>query len=1042
MPQFRVKIFVLSLLSLAAVTALPLTGQAQYGVPLMPRGIQPWMEQLAPNQRSAFLKLFTDLGSTDSAGSVNVALLSEDWNRVMTAISGDGSVARTEAWCHLSMVVYKELLDKAGYLQATTLAKLIFSDGFTVLESLPGDNYGQWADFCRMKSYEMQQYTTLHGADNRSVEMTQTFLDWGKKYPGFWARYQNELSGGVCPTFIQPPAGGTAVRLLKNRTGRGLTAAIAIPSDGCLLSSDIPIYGVAGGKGFQSYRVEYGAGRDPDEWHVIAESETPRDTFSMSQVPDLLEGDLDLRGNLATWNVGLRNWEHLPWHPASDTTDFAGVYTIRLSTVGRGGERAEDRVVCEIGRAVAQCLPGTAVSADRKVTLRFQEQSLTAPFRVYTIRPATGESPALPAAQRLIGEVYRVREGGDRFIRPVTLEMSYAAGIAPPSSFGIFTYDAEKGSWLLLGTARDDHRMVLSTELTALGAPRAYFAVLSGTEGSVQSGDRPEAGAPAGGSMKRSGGLPLMDDFETGLGGWSGRGPGTSVVRVFDKTWAVRITKKPEGGNLACNVVSAPFDASEFPLVSFDYRVERDTKADFFVRAGGRWYDIGFTGAAADYRNKDVNIVYAGRIPGIVPDGLWHHAGVDLGHLLSEKTRNTLVEEIILADWKAGGYMKLEFGGNAEGASVLFDNFAVARDTVAAVKHAWSGDSVMIADFENGGLLNLLGGSQALFSSPGTNNCSVEFTDRVSRKAGGGRSLLIRYDIRGPGEYCGWLTTLEGADLKSCTSLRFDIYAGGPAPECLIGLKDTRGREVKVPVAPYLGPQRADGWRQASVPMTVFTGLTGSMENLSVSFQEKCGSGAGSIQVDNIRFRRGEAGPEMLTLDDFEGGGLNALGAGAWTFRSGAATIRAKRMKRPDGRGHAMMISYGGSIGLDLGREGFSYAGWVSGLGGIDISAFDSLQLSISGSSGTEEVNVYLDDGNRRWPVKAACQGAGGGPWRRISIPLREYAVHGVDLTHADGLEFVFEWKEMSGTLLVDDISLVRVKKELLLTQENHGGNR
>lgn len=1044
MPQHWGKILALSLICLAAVAALPWTGQAQYGIPLMPRGIQPWMEKLEPNQRSAFLKLFTDLGSIDSTGSLNVALLSEDWNKTMAAVSGEGSLAQTEAWCHLAMLVFKELLDKSGYLQATALAKLIFSDGFTVIESHPQNDYGQWADFCRMKSYEMQQYTMLHGRDNHAVEMTQRFLEWGNKYPSFWGKYQAELSGGICPTFIQPPQGGTVSHPVESRREPGLVAAIAIPSDGCLLSSDIPIYGVAGGRGFEHYRVEYGAGADPDGWRVIAESDIPRDSFSLSDVPDLLEGDLDLRGNLATWNVGLRNWEHLPWHPASDTTDFSGIYTIRLTTLGRGGESAESRVVCEVGRAVAQCLPGSALSADRKVTLRFPEQSLTGPFRVFTVRPAGAESPVLPEGQKLIGEIYRVREGGERFIKPVTLEMSYAdTFMGPASSLGIFTYDAMRGSWHLLATARDEKRIVLSTDLTSLGAPRAYFAVLSSEQGSIQSEVRSEAVASGIGFPRRTGSVLLRDDFETGLGGWSSRGPATSVVRVVDKNGVVRVTKEPEGGNLACNIVTTAFDVREFPLVSFDYSILKDTKVDFFVRSGPRWYDIGFTGDPADFRNKDVNIIPAGRIPGIVSDGLWHHAGVDLGDLLGQKTRNTLVEEMILADWKVSGYMKLEFGDNAAGASVSFDNFTIARDTAPAVKTPWRGDSILVADFEDGGLLNLLGGSQALFSNPGTNNCSVEVT---GHPLGGsdGSSLLIRYDVRNRGQYSGWLTTLEGIGLETWSSLEFDMYAEGSVPECLIGLKNTHSREVKVPLRPYLGAPSADGWRRVSVPMVAFTGLAGfeSMENVSFTFGETYGSGSGSIRVDNIRFRRGQEDPEVLKVDDFEGPELNALGAGGWIFKNGAATIQAEKAERPDDHGHAMMISYGGSIGLDLGRGGFSYAGWVSGLGGIDISGYDSLQASLSGGPAGGEVNLYLDDGNRRYPVKAACQGAADGGWRQISIPLQAYAAHGVDLTHAEGLQLVFEWKKMSGTLLVDDISLLRVKKATLLTTENHGGSR
>ena len=70
-------------------------------------------------------------------------------------------------------------------------------------------------------------------------------------------------------------------------------------------------------------------------------------------------------------------------------------------------------------------------------------------------------------------------------------------------------------------------------------------------------------------------------------------------------------------------VCNTPFDASEYSVVSFDYRVDETTKIDFYVRVAGRWYDIGFTDDPNEYRNKDLNIAYLGSIPGIVADGQW-----------------------------------------------------------------------------------------------------------------------------------------------------------------------------------------------------------------------------------------------------------------------------------------------------------------------------------------------------------------------------------------------------------------------------------
>ena len=135
---------------------------------------------------------------------------------------------------------------------------------------------------------------------------------------------------------------------------------------------------------------------------LIESSATPEPTTDIGLAEmRLMQGDIDIRGNLATWNTGLKNWVHLPWHPPEDPTDLNGVYTIRLVVEGKDGEIIEDRMTVEIGRVIAQCLPGIAVSPDQRVMMRFPEQSLVHPFRIYTILPLSevGETASLPPGE-------------------------------------------------------------------------------------------------------------------------------------------------------------------------------------------------------------------------------------------------------------------------------------------------------------------------------------------------------------------------------------------------------------------------------------------------------------------------------------------------------------------------------------------------------------------------------------------------------------------------------------------------------------------
>jgi hypothetical protein len=40
-----------------------------------------------------------------------------------------------------------------------------------------------------------------------------------------------------------------------------------------------------------------------------------------------------------------------------------------------------------------------------------------------------------------------------------------------------------------------------------------------------------------------------------------------------------------------------------------------------------------------------------------------------------------------------------------------------------------------------------------------------------------------------------------------------------------------------------------------------------------------------------------------------------------------------------------------------------------------------------------------------------------------VKIPLADFADKGIDLTHLEGLEVIFEWAAMSGTIWLDDIA-------------------
>jgi len=865
---------------------------------------------------------------------------------------------------------------------------------------------------------------------------------WYQNGMGGWSSLWSNIFGGICPTFIQPAAGAGSYNSIPFTLSQNLSAAICIPTDSCLLRSDIPIYGVAGGRQFDHYRVEFGRGTDPSTWFLIEESSIPKETFSRDEMPSLLQGDLDLRGNLATWNVGLKNWEHLPWHTALDTIDLNGVYTLRLLTFGRDGSQAEDRVICEVGRVIAQCLPGIAVSADEKVTMCFPEQSLPAAFRVYSIRRITDAIPPIPQTQRLRGDVYQIREGGDRFIKPVTLKMEVGSlnnNLQSLANCAIFTFDNSSQKWLKLPSNYDQQGSSLQTILTALPSPRALFAVLTLTNDETQSEPniRPITSAESL-VLKYSSTQEdtlIYNNFDIDQEQWTERDSWAGAKITWDCVFkqkgdcCLRISSKETRGNFSCGIISRKFDAQVFPVIEFDYCVENEFPIDLYAKIDGRWYNIGFSDEEEKFRYNDVGISRIGEIGDIKQDGQWHHVRVNLLQLLHTQTRNTIVDELILANWDVAGFMKLEFANTSIYSSLLIDNFVIHKDN-RQLSPLVQEDSIQIDSFDS--QMNMLGRERRTFTSYPRNTSSLQLVPRQTKTDANDYVLRFDYDLIAENDYGGWYTSLGGFNMIGCTEIAFDFRYIGSDPGCLIGLKTTNGRECKVPIEPFITSKEADSWNLVRIPISVF-GCHADLsqaDNISASVESALGHSSGVIEFDNLRLIFGGEDYSPLIVDNFDLGcrSLNNLGNGRSTFVNGAAAINADidDILSNAWDGSALRLAFGGQIGLDLGESGFSYAGWTTGLGGIDLRGYDRLTMAVRGQKGGESFNVYLDDGNRRGLINSSAYATIDTDWNTLDIPLTAFSDNNVDLSHIEQLQIVFEWREMSGVIWIDDILLIR----------------
>lgn len=178
---------------------------------------------------------------------------------------------------------------------------------------------------------------------------------------------------------------------------------------------------------------------------------------------------------------------------------------------------------------------------------------------------------------------------------------------------------------------------------------------------------------------------PLENDFERGLGSWHPLPDGelSSTLLSLDHTTAaqgrrcLRITNLTSGGEFALQAVSKPFDAEQFPVLSWAYRLSGRVAVNVHVRAQGQWHTLGFTFAA----EAATAARWLGQIPDVAFDNRWHTARFDLGAALRRfyPTGPLPVEEIVFANRAPDPYLFAGFGGNGFGTTYYLDDFRIGQ---------------------------------------------------------------------------------------------------------------------------------------------------------------------------------------------------------------------------------------------------------------------------------------------------------------------------------------------------------------------------
>ena len=129
---------------------------------------------------------------------------------------------------------------------------------------------------------------------------------------------------------------------------------------------------------------------------------------------------------------------------------------------------------------------------------------------------------------------------------------------------------------------------------------------------------------------------------------------------------ALRFTCLQDDGDPQIMLHKNPWFIDRMPLLHFDYKADPGFKVDLHLEAFGTWYSIRFLGSGrAPNEGRMI-----GSIPGVVADGTWRHASIDLRALL-DNAKVRMPERIV---------NKIVFSANGEdgcvrGATLNIDNF-------------------------------------------------------------------------------------------------------------------------------------------------------------------------------------------------------------------------------------------------------------------------------------------------------------------------------------------------------------------------------
>jgi hypothetical protein len=140
---------------------------------------------------------------------------------------------------------------------------------------------------------------------------------------------------------------------------------------------------------------------------------------------------------------------------------------------------------------------------------------------------------------------------------------------------------------------------------------------------------------------------------------------------------AVKAVALEDDGDVEVMLHKNAWYVDNLPLVHFDYKAEPGLAVDLQAMILGQWHTVRFLGQG-DARFG------IGQVAGVVADGQWRHAGINLGRLISQSLPNLDVR--IVSELKLSAHGQ---PGTRRGAALWLDNLQLCPPDAAGCRLEW-----------------------------------------------------------------------------------------------------------------------------------------------------------------------------------------------------------------------------------------------------------------------------------------------------------------------------------------------------------------